>query len=255
MKGRTLRLEVEGQSVHGVLERAGDTGLPVVVYVHGFGSSGFGEKGDFFSACLADLGLPFCRFDLRGHGESGGELADITVSRNLLDLRAVIADLRRRGFHRFVVAGSSYGALTSLVHCSREPQGIVAGVFIAPAIGIADSIRRREGEERLAAWESAGEAPLAEGKGRLSWGFYEDAIRWSGPGIARGLVTPCLLFHGLCDEEVDWSGVLDFAMRAASVEVHGFIDGDHRLIDHLPRIWAETERFLRALGVKAASDR
>lgn len=246
MTSRALRLEVEGQAVHGVLEGVDDPCLPVVVYVHGFGSSGFGTKGDYFSACFIDLGLPFCRFDLRGHGRSAGSLGEISVGRNLLDLEAVIADLRRRGFTRFVLAGSSYGALTSLVYCSRDSHGIVGGVFIAAAIDIADCIRRREGDEAIAAWRSAGQAPLEDGD-RLAWGFYEDAERWSGKRIATNLEMPCLLFHGLRDEEVDWCGVLDFAMRAASVEVHGFIDGDHRLIEHLPRIWEETERFVGRL--------
>lgn len=247
MKRRSLRLEVEGQLVHGALEGNLDPRLPVVVYLHGFGSSGFGDKGEFFSTRVVEFGLPFCRFDLRGHGESGGELARITVARNLLDLEAVTTELRRRGFSSFILTGSSYGALSGLVYAARFPQEIVAGAFIAPAVGIAASIRRREGAHRLAAWRSEGAVPLEDGERRLAWSFFEDAERWSGAEITVGLKTPCLLFHGLQDAEVDWSGVHAFAMDAHCVQLHGFVDGDHRLIEYLPRIWEETERFLRKL--------
>ncbi len=239
-----LRLEVEGQLVRGALEGSQDPSSPAIVYLHGFGSRAFAEKGEFFSSRFVDFGVPFCRFDLRGHGESGGRLANATVERNLADLQAVIADLRRRGWSEFVLVGSSWGALTAIVHCCRDPKGVLAGVFIAPALGIADSIRRREGEERLDAWRSAGEAPLENGAGSLSWDFYLDSRRWQPSQLAVECRVPILLFHGTGDEEVDWVGVHSFASQCESAQLHTFVGADHRLLDHLPTIWSETERFL-----------
>ena len=240
-----LRLEVDGQLLRGALEGPLDSTLPAVVYLHGFGSRAFGDKGEFFSSRFTGLGLPFCRFDLRGHGESGGRLAEATVERNLIDLQAVVADLRRRGWSEFVFMGSSWGALTAIVHCCKQPEGVLAGVFIAPAIGIADSIRRREGQDRLEAWRSAGEAPIADGDETLSWDFYVDSRRWRRSQLALELHTPSLLFHGTEDEEVEWIEVHRFASECEAAQLHTFVGADHRLLNQLPTIWSETERFLR----------
>lgn len=244
-----IRLEVDGQLLVGVLEGSDDRARPMVVYLHGLGSRALGTKGEFFSRRFTGGGAPFCRFDLRGHGGSGGELGQVTVERNLDDLAAMIAELQRRGWTRFVLAGSSYGALTALVFACRHPELVVAGAFVAPAVGVADSIRRREGQQRLRQWRAAGEAPLTGGEGTLAWGFFEDAERWPPEEIAGRLAVPCLLFHGLKDDQVEWRGVHELARRSEVIQLHGFIEGGHRLIEHLPRIWEETERFLRGVGV------
>ncbi len=244
MTETTIQLQVGGQSVSGVLEGPADTSTPIVVHLHGFGSHAFGTKGTFFSRKFIERGVPFCRFDLRGHGESGGDLRDATVGRNLDDLTVVMGELRRRGWQEFILAGSSYGALTQLVYASQHPQGIRACIGIAPAIGLAASIRRREGAERLALWKALGSAPLAGESGSLARSFFEDAELWQSRQLAQDLACPCLLFHGMQDAEIDWPGVQQFAALASDVELHGFVDGDHLLQERLDHTWSEIDLFL-----------
>ncbi len=248
-----LDLEVSGCAVRGVLQGTATPDLPVVVYLHGFGSTASGTKGEFFSQRFLARGLNVCRFDLRGHGRSQGRLGQATVERNLADLEAVLADLGRRGYKRYLLSGSSYGALTCLARMNADASSFAGGVFIAPAIGMAASIEGREGAERLALWQSAGAAPLAEDPLGLSWDFYQDALRWT-PASLSSLEPPCLLFHGMRDDEIDWAGVHDLATHALNIELHLFRDGDHRLLEFLDQIWIEIDDFLtRRLGIDAVA--
>ncbi|MEM8932187.1 MAG: alpha/beta fold hydrolase, partial [Acidobacteriota bacterium] len=80
-----------------------------VLYAHGFASKRRGEKADFFRRRFLDAGLAFCRFDFRGHGESGGRLFDLSLTRNLVDMETMYRHLRCQGFERVVLMGSSMG--------------------------------------------------------------------------------------------------------------------------------------------------
>ena len=68
-----------------------------VLYLHGFGSSQDGDKAAFFRSRFAEKGIPFCSFDFRGHGQSGGSMETLTISRCLEDTRVARSLLERRG--------------------------------------------------------------------------------------------------------------------------------------------------------------
>ena len=91
------------------------------LYLHGFGSAQSGEKADYFRARAVAEGLPFCSFDFRGHGESGGTMRELTFSRNLEDLGVVHDFLAGQGLGAVVLIGSSMGGATALWHAARRP--------------------------------------------------------------------------------------------------------------------------------------
>lgn len=231
---------------------AAGPGRPAVLYFHGFGSSQDGDKAEFFRArALAD-GYAFCSLDFRGHGLSGGTLAQISLSRNLEDARLVHGFLADRGYLRPVVVGSSFGGLTGLWHAALHPQQVAAGLFVAPAVDLGERTRAWAGEEGLEEWRRIGHrrvvTPVVDCE--LGWGFVEAFDRHPTPELARSLSVPSLLLQGCLDDQVSWTRVTEFAAAcsATRVELHVFSDGDHRLVDRKPLLW----RLMRAFLAPAA---
>lgn len=227
--------------------------LASVLYLHGFGSSQNGEKADYFRARSLASGLSFWSFDFQGHGASGGGMRELSLTRILGDVELVRRAMADAGERRVVVLGSSLGGLAGLWHSARAENEVVAGLHIAPALGLEDAFGAWAGEDGFARWQRDGVFEVANelGSWQLGWGFVEDLRRYPNDALAESLATPTLLLQGRLDDRVSWRQVLDFsvACREPCVELHLFTDGDHRLIDRLEHLWDLMIGFLRARGV------
>jgi len=87
-----------------VLRRRG--ALPGLFWLGGFRSDMAGTKASAVDAFAAARGLASTRFDYSGHGESGGDFEDGTISR-WLDEAATVLDRCVQGPQ--IVVGSSMG--------------------------------------------------------------------------------------------------------------------------------------------------
>lgn len=230
-----------------------------LLYMHGFGSRQAGQKADFFRQRFLDRGVTFCSFDFQGHGESGGRLDDLTLSRNLEDIGRVHAYLRARGYRRVVLMGSSMGGGSALWYAARHPESIAAAVHIAPALEMADGLLRFAGPEGARRWQQEGTFRFASElvTTDLHWGLIEDLRRHELDALQRTYRTPTLLLQGKNDTSVAWQAVVGFAVDCAfqGIEVHLMADGDHRLVDRLDHLWHLAEGFLVARGVLPALPR
>ena len=224
----------------------------VVLYCHGFASTQSGEKADYFRRRFLDAGIAFCSFDFRGHGESSGEITDISMSRNLEDVGAVHAFLKEQGFTRLLLFGSSMGGAVSSWYASLHPEAVAGAIFIAPGLEMADGLLRSVGPDKAAAWREEGRILFEHELGGywLSWQLIEDLRAYSRFRLARTYRTPTLIFQGMQDQTVDWRSVVDFADGSeAAVTVSLYSDGDHRLLGRLPAMWRQAEIFLGEIGV------
>lgn len=221
-----------------------------VLYLHGFGSRQDGEKAEFFRSRATAAGLGFWSLDFQGHGESGGGMRELTLSRNLADIECVRREMNARGHDRIVVIGSSMGALSGLWHSVRHPEGIEAGLYIAPALGLEQAFRDWAGDDGIERWQREGFFTISNELGTwdLGWGFVEDLRAYDNDDLAERLRTPSLLLQGKLDDRVAWREVLDLATRCPGdgVELHLFADGDHRLVDRKDHLWDLMVGFLRA---------
>ncbi len=221
-----------------------------LLYLHGFGSCQGGEKADFFRARAVDAGLSFWSFDFQGHGESGGGMRELSLTRMLSDIDRVRDAMREAGEHNVVILGSSMGGLAGLWHAATSDDPVAAGLYIAPAVGLEGAFRAWAGAEGLDRWQREGVFEVANelGSWQLGWGFVEDLRRHSNEALARALRTPSLIVQGQRDDRVSWREVVDFSTtcRERCVELHLFTDGDHRLIDRLEHLWSLMHGFLVA---------
>jgi pimeloyl-ACP methyl ester carboxylesterase len=223
------------------------------LYLHGFGSVQTGEKAELFRAKALESGLPFCSFDFQGHGESGGTMRDLTLTRNLHDIGLVHAWLRERGYGRICLIGSSMGGGSALWYSALYPDGICAGLHIAPALDLEKSLVAWAGPEGCRSWEETGAIHFENDlvSCELGWELIRDLRSYSYDELLKTYRTPALLLQGRNDASIAWRGVLDFATRCSTPEIdlHLFVDGDHRLTDRKERLWNLMLEFLHGRGV------
>ncbi|MCH9646870.1 MAG: alpha/beta hydrolase [Deltaproteobacteria bacterium] len=228
-------------------------GDPAILYLHGFGSTQQGEKAEFFRRQALEEGFAFCSFDFQGHGESGGEMGELTLSRNLLDMERMHRELERRGFPRVIVLGSSLGGLTGMWFCAQHPDKVAAGLYLAPAVDLAETAETWFGEEGLKQWQEQGSMKIRTDlvDCEMGWSFIEDLRAHPISRLVRQHQTPALLLMGKKDTSVSWQRVAAFATESVfeELELHLFSDGDHRLLDRKERLWQLMQGFLRDKGL------
>ena len=233
--------------------RDGAEAAPNILYLHGFGSGQSGEKAEFFRARALDAGFGFCSFDFQGHGLSGGEIGDLTLTRNLQDVARVHAFLRERDCERLILTGSSMGGGTALWYARFHPEEILAGLHIAPALELDKGLLSWAGPERARTWQETGRIHFQNEfvSCELGWELIEDLRAHPLDDLLAGYRTPTLLLQGTLDASVSWTSVLDFAVRCTfqEIEIHLFADGDHRLTDRKDRLWELMGEFLRGRAI------
>jgi pimeloyl-ACP methyl ester carboxylesterase len=226
----------------------GEAGQPCCLYLHGFGSEQSGEKAEFFRRQALAAGFGFCSFDFQGHGLSGGEIGDVTLTRNLEDVRRVHDFLRTRGQERLILIGSSMGGGTALWYSALHSEDIVAGLHIAPALEMDRGLLAWAGPERERTWQETGTIHFENEfvSCELGWTLIEDLRAHPFETLLTRYRTPCLLLQGKHDASVSWRSVADFAVRCAfeGIELHLIADGDHRLTDRKERLWELMLEFL-----------
>jgi pimeloyl-ACP methyl ester carboxylesterase len=207
----------------------------VVVYVHGFASHQRGEKALYFGERFLARGDAYLTFDLRSHGASSGAMADLTVTRALADVEAMLAWARQR-FTRIAVIGSSLGGQLAAWAAARDPKRIMANLLIAPAFCFYENRARDLGPDGVARLRAEGQIVV-----RNEWvtttvgrNLLDDAEGYGFDRLLVGYRTPTLILHGTEDATVPLAASVEFAARSSArpLELVAVAGGDHRLSDH-----------------------
>ncbi len=221
------------------------------LYMHGFASGPLSKKGVAMERHLAGRGLALSRLDVR------------VPSLERLRLSAII-DTARRAIgaldDRAVVFGSSLGGLAA-AHLAARDTRVEAVVLLAPGFRVAANFRRRLGEEAMRRWQEEGwleTHDYATGTtSRVDWGFLADALAVDGQAHEDRAAeraefpdvrAPCLVIHGRGDETCPVEVSRQFAEGRPNVRLVEVDDG-HELLESLPVIFAETDRFLAEHGL------
>jgi uncharacterized protein len=195
-----------------------------LLILHGAGSRKE-NHADMARAAAAE-GLAVARFDMRGHGETGGMLDgraidDVTSAAALLPASLPLA-----------LRGSSMGGYLALVSAARAGAAAVVAVCPAPSPLLARGLRT--GELEVAADTAALEALLAAHP-------LEEAV--------AALETPVLIQHAEGDESVPVGGSRALAerLRHPASRLDVMPGGDHRSVQHDPRAQRKALAWLRAV--------
>lgn len=213
-------------------------GVPGFVWLGGYRSDMAGTKAVALDEWCGAKGLSCCRHDYSGHGESGGEFRDGTISRWLEESLAV--------FEAFtegpqVLVGSSMGAWIALRMAQelakRDESGrLHAMLLIAPAPDFTHELM----------WPQLSDAQKRQ---IAEKGFLEEPSQYSGEpdiytralfddGEKNRVMTghietgcPVHIVQGMADPDVPYAHAMKLAefLPSEDVAVTLVKDGDHRL--------------------------
>lgn len=227
---RTGSLDVDDATL--AWRRAPGAG-PTVVWLGGFHSEMSGAKSDAIAEWATARGRDFLRFDYFGHGASGGDFAEATITRWRGDALAVIDQLTSGPL---VLVGSSMGAWLACLAALARPQRVGALVLLAPAADFTSALLEpnlpNEGRAALdrdgvwmrpSAYDPAGYPITAR--------LLEDGARWSILPGPISITAPVRILQGGDDPDVPWRHALELshALKSEDVVFTLIRDGDHRL--------------------------
>lgn len=205
---------------------------PRFLYLHGFASGPHSAKAVAVAEHYARRGVGIDRLDLRVPSFEHQRLSAMIAA-----VQQAVGGDRDRA----VVFGSSLGGLTAARVAERDPR-VAALVLFAPAFQLAARWRQLPGWEE---WRRVGWREIHDYKtnrpARIDFGFAEEAIALDvGYPDVR---VPTLICHGRSDEVVPIEESRAFARGKRHVRLVELDDG-HDLLASVPRLLAESDRFL-----------
>ncbi len=126
-----------GVCLVGILERPSPDPGPLVLVLHGFTSSK--DRIHTAAACEAmrEAGFSTLRFDLYGHGESGGEFRKHTLHKWISNTLAMMDWAEQQDFVTEIwLSGHSQGGLTAALAAGTAPERVKGLILRAPAFMI-----------------------------------------------------------------------------------------------------------------------
>ena len=210
----------DGIALSAVLEtpEGGEKG-PLAILLHGFSSNKEKPHTLLTAAAMRAAGYATLRFDLYGHGESGGEFRNHTLYKWISNTLAVIDHARGLGYRDLVLSGHSQGGLVAALAAGMEPDRIRGLVLRAPAFGIPRCTR--EGDllgYHIDPCHVPDEIPVI--KGLTLDGNYVRVAQTVYPETAADRFKgPVLILHGDEDDTVPLSDSEDMAKRYADCEL------------------------------------
>jgi pimeloyl-ACP methyl ester carboxylesterase len=212
---------------------------PGILWLGGFKSDMRGTKAEALGEHAARKGRAYVRFDYSGHGESGGNFEDGTISRWLEDALAVF-ESRAQGPQ--ILVGSSMGGWIALL-LARSLAGrpaknapLAGLILIAPAPDFTEELMwaefspdvKREIEQQ-GFWmrpSAYGEAPYP-----VTRALIEDGRKNLVLGAPIELGCPVRILQGVQDPDVPYAHAMKLVSCLAQDDVVLTLvkDGDHRL--------------------------
>ena len=228
----------------------GRTPDTLVVYLHGFASDQQGEKVLYLRDRFTAAGCAHLAFDHRGHGRSSGTMKELTVSRNLEDVEAIIT-AHGAGYRRRILVGSSMGGQAVAWYAARHPDQIAASILIAPGFRFLDRRMKELGPQGMAKLNRDGEIAYQNEWVCVTIGkeLFEDAGQYDVDRLIAAYRTPTLIIHGTNDDSVPFEDSIDFIQRSTArpLELLLLAGGDHRLNEYKETLFSAAQAFLHRL--------
>ena len=211
---------------------------PGIVWLGGYYSDMLGSKAQWLDQWASERGVAFLRHDYSGHGESGGEFRDGTIS---LWLEQSLAIFRQFSSGPQILVGSSMGgwiALRMIEELQRTGEGgRVAGlVLIAPAPDFTSELvepQLTNDQRRQIAQRGYMEEPSDYSSVPY---IYTKALLEDGKTnqVLKGVIQtdcPVHILQGMEDKDVPYAHALRLMdhLPVDDVTITLVRDGDHRL--------------------------
>ncbi len=203
-----------------------------ILFIHGHGSDMFGSKAKAIMDWAINRDIDFTRFELFGHGLTGGDIMTATIGQWIQDSCDIFDHVAEKSQ---IIVGSSLGGWIMLSLCKYRTEKIDSLVGIAAAPDFTRSL----------IWQTLDKSKQEEFRAQ---GY----LRFSDPNCGPDVIYPyqlveeaenhlvlegpiefygrVILHHGLCDTEVPWQTSMKIAEQIQSdkVEIHLNKSANHR---------------------------
>ncbi|MBW2990960.1 alpha/beta fold hydrolase [Candidatus Woesearchaeota archaeon] len=205
MKQKLTFNNSKGQKLVGILSNpTDDRKKPMIILCHGFSSSKDAPTYTKLETMFNEKSISTFRFDFFGHGESQGKFEDITISEAVDDILNAIDFLKKQGYSKFGLIGSSFGGMASILTASKSNDLFVLGLR-APVSDYLGKIVAQITNTEINDWKKKGYTyyiSSKQGKMRLNYSFFEDSENVDGYKAAEKIDIPTIIVHGDADVNV-----------------------------------------------------
>lgn len=229
----------EGQNIRkiAIRHRAGKS--PGLVWLGGYRSDMIGTKAEALDRWASINGHASCRHDYSGHGESGGEFVDGTISRWLEESLAVFDAKCVRGSH--ILVGSSMGGWVALRMVQElakrgESHRLKALLLLAPAPDFPHELMKPNlSDDQKAQLETRGymeeSSEYSDEPNVFTKALFDDGDK---NRVMQGMIEtgcPVHILQGMNDPDVPYEHAMKLVTHLPNENVSMTLikDGDHRL--------------------------
>src|SRR3972149_9989457 len=189
----------KGNKLCGILsDPTGDKNKPIIILCHGFNSSKNSSTNTALKLILSRNNISSFRFDFFAHGESEGNFEDLTQSESVDDTLQAIKFIKKLGYKKIGLFGSSFGGLAATMTASKSDD-IYLLALKAPVSSYYEFTDYKY-KKLLDEWKQKGYA-FREGK-KLNYTFYEDIKNNIAYDVANKIRVPTIIVHGDADTDV-----------------------------------------------------
>ena len=230
MQEKVLFKSRSGSDLCGILSDNGEDTKPVIILCHGMGTGKDALTCLNLEKTLNKGGAATFRFDFFGHGESIGDLGDLTLSEAVNNIFGALDFLKNRGYRDIGLFGASFGGAAAILAASRS-KDFYALALKSPVSDYFEREIEKRGEKKIKEWKNAGYIVLKKWDGseyRRKYDFFEDLKRNKGYLEARNIRIPTLIIHGDNDQEINiqQSKKLSRVIKKSRLEI--FKGADHK---------------------------
>lgn len=244
-----------GHRVSGILSTPKNPHF-IVVMSHGFTSNRNTKLFQELEKELNSKGIGTVRYEYYGHGRAYGHKKrglsnDVTITKSVESLRAVIKHVRRKGYKDIALVGSSFGGLLSIIAASREKIKFLA--IRSPVTDPVTFWNERISKKTTEEWKKRGlfrYDRLGEDY-TLKWDFWKDMHKYKTGKLAKHITCPVFIVHGDKDDVVPIKYSKAFA-KLTGAELFIVKDAEHRYLKkkHYKIMKAAIKNFIISQAIK-----
>lgn len=216
----------------GIIENPTDRlDRPIVIIVHGFTSNKDSSSFKKIIENLSNEDISSFRIDLFGHGDSGGDFADITITKGKDSVLAAVMYLKSQGYQYIGLLGSSFGGISSIM-AANESDDIFFMALKSPVSDWLD-ISTTRNKKFMDEWKTKGIIDYKEGgkSYKLKYKIIDDSRKNVGFDVASNISIPTLIVHGNADEIVPFSGSKKMVELMPNAVLHTVNGANHNYSD------------------------
>ncbi len=217
-----------GVRIVGRIQREEPMSRRGVIFSHGLFSTKDGYKITRLASDLVQAGYTLFTYDFSFVGESGGNIADLSIIQEVDDLACAVRCFRTYGIDRITLMGSSMGGTVSLLYAADRPETVTSVVLIATPVDLKTLLIDHAGIADVDALPIGGKTEI-QGIA-IGNGFFREAKRIDAKAAAMKMAAPALVIHGAQDAIVDVGNARfleEFLPGGKRLVIIG--DGDHHL--------------------------